>query len=351
MLKLSLLISFCFYSAIAIAISKEEQDFLKDLPEPTVENLRYMIPFDYWPVHGRYILKGTFYAVEDLFLNQKNSIEGLRLYRDPKFKMSAGFVVKTSGTEAIDKSFYCYKGSVAKPLLLKRYAHCENFHCVEVDPSGLPQKVNEKLQLGWVKKWDNTPCPSTVDSEFKKLSDGKDYLLFKFDKVDPEGKYVEMSYEGKKYYMDIRKCTKEACGIKTIELSDYERDWIRLKKIQQKKNSHRFNNLIKELTPCVKKKDVKCVEKYFNYYPDKPKMVYDSDFWAELGACLSYDSLLPHLLGSRGIKKVCRFGEGYGLGDSRHERENSRFGTLYITYPEGVRSSDWKEMAISPIEY
>lgn len=56
-------------------------------------------------------------------------------------------------------------------------------------------------------------------------------------------------------------------------------------------------------------------------------------------ACLDYKSLLPHLMASRGINKVCIF----NYRDVVEKIDKAEIKLLNVTYPEAIRISwGWK---------
>ncbi|HLT21877.1 MAG TPA: hypothetical protein VKZ84_00470, partial [Bacteriovoracaceae bacterium] len=69
-----------------------------------------------------------------------------------------------------------------------------------------------------------------------------------------------------------------------------------------------------------------------NYsYPDLSPS--NEDILKELSACLSYDQLLPHLYGTKGINKVCIFEDRL----SAYSTGSSSIKILGVAYPEAVR--------------
>ncbi|MFA5583672.1 MAG: hypothetical protein WDA09_05610 [Bacteriovoracaceae bacterium] len=164
---------------------------------------------------------------------------------------------------------------------------------------------------------------------------------------------------GKPHYIDIRGCKKnpKMCAEVNIEFSDYEKDWIAMKKHQKNKDIGYLNVLIEELKPCVVKRDIPCIQKYFLDEEDKgdyyeytnyvfPNIAADNEvLLKELEACLDYDKLLPHLMGTRGIDRVCIWtGRQTGPLDEKtlkteQDKRENKILIMGVSFPEAVRIS------------
>src|SRR5690606_24195304 len=145
-------------------------------------------------------------------------------------------------------------------------------------------------------------------------------FYFRYEGIDKDRNYIEVKVNDKIHYLDIRACKKnpKRCEEVNIEFSDYEKDWIAMKKHQKNKDLEVLNIMIKELKPCVLKRDIPCMKKFLATKENEPSLaesykdyvypVIEKDnevLFKELEACLDYDKLLPHLMGTRGIDRVC----------------------------------------------
>lgn len=380
-MKLLAIVFSLLYLNISLSeeFTEEDRKYLSDLPAPTSENLRWILPADAWIHKKTYLKKGKFYKI--------SSYHNLDVYKTSALKGEPIYVVK-EGT--------IYEGSHNvcgdTTYQLKDINYSEIFECVdsschrlnltEISSTELQKKKIKSLGIEY---WNAenmlnfekyTKCTAKIDDVIsyyvwdrnrdsiydfvsRATRDSmKPNIYLRTVGIDKDKNYVEVLINDKKYYVDIRECKEhpENCNEVDIKFSDYEKDWIRLKKHQEKKDLYGMNYLIKNLKPCVEKKDKVCIKKFFpdpvkhSYLPDSymgyeiPSIEVNDELVKELEACLDYKNLLPHLMASRGINKACIF----NYRDRVDKIDESEIMLLNVTYPEAVRISWGTEIYMVP---
>lgn len=379
MFKISFILSVLSLApCFAETFTEEDRKFLSDLPEPSSENLRWAIPADGWRYSRQHRLKGEFFRLT-VKASSANPVI-LRLYESSKF-LGEYVEVRYENISHRGKltcnsniSFYERKPFPKEEVLGCTYASCAPPITKDAFRHYLGNPFSDSLFLLNSEKY-SPQCPikidyivktfenkdNNLDSVYHSASVGGYNYYFKFEGMAKDRSYVEVPVNGKKHYLDIRFCKDDLknCGVVDVKYSDYEKDWIRLKKHQQNKDIDALNILISELRPCVEKRDEACIKKFF---PDKvkddyltewyggyeiPEVKVDDELIKELSTCLDYKNLLPHLYGSRGVNKVCIF---HRRGDYKIDKTNRDFARLLnLTYPEAVRiSNDGYSIYVKP---
>lgn len=329
------------------------------------EDLRWNLPADAWPYIKGYTAKGHYLRIASKTrkIEDKDLVNGIKLFVNPNLK-GEHYLLTYSNVQDSEGKIIC-NGQLPfeevqshKELLV-----CDSF-CSQVRPSGSPCKKSEPLKVilfdsylksglygdcevqpeGFIKLYldrngsDNDNIGETIPYKSQNTDFSTNYYLKTEDKNLLKG-HVSINIKEKKYYLDTSFCQKNSiCTFIDIDKSEYEKEMEKLAIIKEKKNFGPLNLFIKELKPCVVNKDKKCIKKFF------PKPVtemeaeidgvylyeevdIDDELISELLACLDYESLLPHMLAMRGIKKACLM----KLPDIGGEN------LLMVDYPEAVR--------------
>lgn len=334
-----------------------------------IEKLRWGLPADAWRYHEGYTAKGNFIRIssrvgKDVFTGL---VEGMRVYENPSLKGKAYILNNVLIKDEEQRLLCSYDKKDGANFVLDKLLICDNFcrNLTLFERKTLSRNNQSKKNIG-ISTYSSllltdtySSCKINFDGFIKNyiLEDGPDKdniseyltrmspnvisgesLYLRTKDTDLKKKYVVLEVEGRDYYLDISFCEKiSVCRIVNIENSEYERDQERLKKLKENKSFWRMNFLIKNLKPCVLKKNKECIKKFFpkavsdnedldgeNQFK---KLVFDDDFFKELEACLDYKNLLPHLRAFRGVNKACVF----------NESETTEYYLLKIDYPESVR--------------
>lgn len=354
------------------AEAKKSAELLADLPRPTKENLRWMMSADSWAYKEQYLLKGIYYQISTYNKKRKkNDSFGLSVYRSVSLEGKPEITIgnrSISGkvrctlmpVEKNSSSIACTNGACGK-LTGGSIGAYRSFHSLDSKYLTSGERENCPYKIDFVNKHYKIEYGSNEikDSMYDMLDTGTSsgdssqmFYLVKPIEVDKSKKYVVIKVNDEKRYVDTRICQKipENCKYVTIEHSEYERDWIRLREMQEKRNSEIMNRLIAELLPCVYAKDVACIKRFFpnedeafgdgGQYDDlvyKP-IVVDDELINELKVCLDYKKILPHMLGSRGIKKVCYFRvPAYTKTHGDKDNTARQLRLISVTPPEAVR--------------
>lgn len=351
-------------SSLADSFTEDDRKYLSDLPTPTSENFRWLVPADAWRYKQKHLLKGKYFKI--------SSIKELNVYDNPSFNNSPLYILK--GSIYKGNKDLC-EGIPYKRTKLTNFLDCMHAFCKELELT-LPLEKSKNYRKYSLNEYSDAEYLLNVEKYSKCLVD-MDYMsrlyirdnsdedsiynyvtrskqvtyrlnhYLKSVGIDKDKNYLEVLVNGVKHYVDIRACKKtpENCKEVDIKFSDYEKDWIKLKKHQEKKDLYGMNYLIANLRPCVEKRDVACIKKFF---PDPVKDDYLTDWYIgyemsevkvddelinELKACLDYKNVLPHLYASRGINKACIF----HFRDSANKIDKSDIKLLNVTYPEAVR--------------
>lgn len=201
-------------------------------------------------------------------------------------------------------------------------------------------------------EWDKLKCPYMDNVAFTFEDNGQGFS-FVIKELDQANGVASILLGNDEYYIDLSLCKKKNCFVVTKEHSDYDYGQVQLFKRQRAKNDPELEYFIKELLPCVKKKDRACILKFFVTLNDLKKFAVRNDTHTqteisdndieELEACLRYESLLLHRLAYRGIKKGCLLisEEDYSILTNRKKflvigepaliRDMSRYDTLLNT--------------------
>ena len=354
-----------------------EKDLLKDLPPISSETIRWNMPADIW-LSGvpAYLMKGKLFRVDEI-----EGVRGVSIFDNPKltgesFQVVTNLQIEKKG-QSVCKNFPYERGE---------YKAEDAFICFRYSCQSIKETSSEKKNEFYGKSGDDSNrltlperfygnCPYKLDfyyhfflvgAEEKTIytafeadidDNTQSSLYFRYEDIDKEGNYLVVNVNGKKHYADIRRCKKNPskCGKVDIEYSEFERDWMKMKQHQKNKDLDDLNLLIKELKPCVVKRDIACIKKYVANKETDEGMEHgeyfykaleinerSEDLFKELEACLSYDKLLPHLYGMRGIDKVCIFQSRLTGPSPEKARIEEKYGKwlmriMGVAYPEAVR--------------
>lgn len=322
-------------------------DSLKDIPILTNDLRRWYIPADVWPEYQTYDLKGSFYAIE-----LKNKF--LTLYNDMNFT-DVMFDEFTCNGIRKNQKLLCLRSYLSPNVQVDKYAECKFMSCEIKQETKTFRKYiyfdSALIKPGLKGNLEDIKCPyeffcSTSSSELTTFKPNT--LYFKSNKMDKKRGFLQIEVNGIPKFIDIRKCSNDQgpkCYKVEIPFSQYEEQWIELKKHQKNKDVSQLNDLIKYLLPCVQRKDISCVKRYFISSMDvDPSIsetkidflkIFDENLLAELTECLKYENLLPHLMGTKGINKVCVFNNNLFPASKMPPKGTSKL--LTVVYPEAVR--------------
>lgn len=325
---------------------------------PSLEELRWSLPLDLWSRKQEILLKGQYFRISDT--NKRE----LSIYRSPirskEPDMKVNFFKLTFLREG--KVLFCNMGFPEQKLTKKAY-ECGYRYCKPyLGSESVP--VAEYAFL----KWDyytskNKSCPLNLSdtltySHFKERDNHSIYTLssesffnIKFQSIEED--FLKVKIGDTNFYIDIGFCKEQKgiCEVVNYDKSLYEYALLRLEEHKKKKDLPVLNFLIETLLPCVKKRDLNCVKKYFvteadnnpeqfdvSNYEFKKKISLSEDDWKELEACLNYDNLLPHYIATLGLKRVCIFqGPLNSALVEPRKKDLAGLKIMDIAYPEAVR--------------
>lgn len=315
------------------------------------DEIRWLVPMDEWMLAPNYQAKGKIL----LFKNQAG-VE--RMFREKDSKSSKLlFSQSWDDLKLADGSQCQWKRSVV-PKEVDTYMECGLYFCTLKKGKVKIFADNNVISADFI--WTKTNlnnCPYRLPYFIYLNGGGEGYELDLYGGIVLEGINKDKTFakvnvgNGQSAYLDLSFCKAEGyiCKFEDRQKSHYETEIENLRKIQAEKSFGPLNDLIENLLPCVESRDVECIKKYIMKPADTDNRqfigrysapVVDDQMILELRSCLQYDHLLPHLLASRGEKRVCIFESTPG---SRPPSGNTK---LYpLTYPEAVRRSsalEWK---------
>ena len=332
------------------------------------DDLRWNLPADAWPYIKGYTAKGHFLRIttRNVSITDKDLVKGIKLFVTPNLKGEHYILTYSSINDSKGEVICNGQRPFEEVRSYRELLVCDSFcsgvrgpkyGCKNYEPlkvilfdsylkSGLYGDCEIQLD-GFIKNYldRNGPDKDIISETIPYMSQNTDSatnFYLKTDDTNLEKGYVKLDISGKSYYLDTSFCQKNShCIFIDIDKSEYEKEMEKLKVIKEKKNFGPLNRFIEELKPCVVKKDKECIKKFFpkpvseldaeidGVYP-YPEFDIDDEIISELMACLDYESLLPHLLAMKGIKKVCLI----QLPDI------SGMSVLMVDYPEAVRYRD-----------
>lgn len=330
------------------------------------EDPRFLLPADKWDKIADYQMKGTYFLIS--LDTETNSKLSLNFYKDTSFSGSPvasmddySFKIKFNDKATCQ----VHRKSMVKKKVSK-YAMCTFLSCDEVNTeselnlftfdSQYRVKIDEK-------EIEDGPCPVNIPLIFNIDSDLMvNNFFFRFEEFDKNQNYLKIRLNNDVLFADVRFCkTTKNCSVinKSKSLLEHDNDYLSAR--IQAKDVDELNDLIAYLRPCVIKKDKDCIKKYFLTYDDldvsKEAEEYlqfsmfknlkipelNDETIKELEACLDYKNLLPHLLGTKGIKKVCVFNK---LAISKRLPPKGKTFLSALVYPEGVRENKFNNNVI-----
>lgn len=286
---------FCLFVLLSINV------FAVDL---SFEELRWNVDPDEWKEIKDFTMKGLILKIPEKCVSPEKLKVSLRengfgpifgIASDDKYIMVSGKV--------------CESKSPLRPLGKNNYS-CGGNSCQIMEKGAKKHLYNPLDQMN--SSFDPRECPYSYQSTYTRVSHINSEVPFFLIKVI-EKSPVSMRYKidlggGKFGYMSVD--CPEAITESRSE-SRYEKTIQEFTKVKVSKSQADLNFLLEKLLPCVKTRDLACVKKYI--YSPKPSedflpTVVTNEILEELKVCLDYHRLLPHLRGTRGIKKVCIFG-------------------------------------------
>lgn len=360
---------FLSFSLIINVHATIDKDLIKDIPEITSDSVRWNVPVDIWLDEvSSYTMKGRLFKI-----TKREGLEYISIFNNSELKGNSIQVyspehLESKGKKICSNSKYSREEYDSHKMFICHQYSCKSISS-ETDTFTLNTfKLNPYSDSTYLLSEKNLKgnCSDKLEVYSKLLLEGSeeqtiysaygasqventvDALYFRFEQIDKNRNYFVVNFNGEKGYVDIRQCKKypNACKEVNIEFSDYERDWTAMKNHQLNKDLDDLNVLIKELKPCVEKKDIPCIKKYvvnkdtdngiedgLYQYTFSDISATNDDLFKELSACLDYNKLLPHLYGTRGVNKVCiwprRLEKKYG--------KSSPTKIIGVAYPEAVR--------------
>lgn len=336
-----------FYSLSLLAFEVKNGDFY-----PVEQELRFNIPFNEWPTAEFLVLKGDVFVIEKDFLfegKQTSLLEKMDFYDSAEMKGKPVFSIKSSSIMQNDMSV-CGTAPVITEASSRHISTCGQRSCQEHVKQDLPASITVWHPFARMSDSD-TLKKCRFDLKFVQNSfvfgshSSSEAYYFPNVSYTAPSDFVKVQVNGKTMFLDTRPCKKHPtnCYHKKIEKSLYEERLVQVQKIIKEESLESFSVLIKTMRPCVLKNDKKCILNFFltpndvenftgsdlNY----PTLSITQDDVEELKECLQYKKLLPHLLGSKGIRKVCIFGSTWRKGADAQPG-------LSLAYPEAVRSSN-----------
>lgn len=332
----------------------------------TSEDLRFLLPADNWGQIAHYQIKGQYFLIS--LDEESNTKLTLNFYKDPSF----------SGKPTLSMDSYNIRNeSNAKVICevermsqfkkkVSKYAMCSYLTCDEIHNSDeIYLYTFDLLNRVQVNESDKPigPCPVNIpfitdkDRDLSNLN-----FFFKFEEFDKNQNYLKIRIGDDILFADVRFCKiSKNCSVvvKEKSLLDHDNDYLSAR--IQARDVDELNDLITNLRPCVIKKDKECIKKYFLTYDDlivsKEAVEYvqfsmfknlkvpelNDENLNELEACLDYKNLLPHLLGSKGLKKVCVFNK---LANLKRLPPKGKTFLSALVYPEGVRENKFNNHVI-----
>lgn len=315
-------------------LTPSESKLLGDLPSLTSQTVTWNVPEHLWTALDAYLMKGKFFSLEVV----EDSFKGFNVYKSKE--LSGKFITISPSIIIENNKRICGSKFLSETVPKEKFNDCNNEFCTYLSSKNKVIKTNFLARKFYIEKeysLTDIECPYQANVIARDFEDKKTYNI-KFDQIDPKGNYLKLSSGGIKGFLDIRQCkTKpQLCKILNFMANDYEKSWVELKL----GDSKGMKELVENLLPCVKKKDKSCIKKYFvdiNDFKDggNPEFVgnlqdpiIDDDLINELEKCLRYESLLPGLLSSKGINKICRFSN---LSQQFPPKGESKM--LYVDYP------------------
>ncbi len=281
--------------------------------EPKVESLRWNILPQEWKNADYYLKEGTYFKIPfNLSEEISPNIRGLKVYSKPS--LTSEVIL-----EILDDSMFLKKGQVVcenqsvDQKYFSSYVKCGSGFCDKKEKDDFDKvryrsPLNSKLFAG------NDDCPYKIDffTHHVKPEVGESSHYFSSPGTTPDQKFLQITVSGKPAFLDISKCKDNECRFEKFEKSRLEEKLNDLKIVKKEKSHKILNGLIANLLPCVKKSNIECIKKYFRSERDDAglgKQEITKEIINELKACLRYESLLAHLQASKGIRKICIFGD------------------------------------------
>ena len=314
--------------------------------EPSLEELRWNLPQDLWVHKSEILLKGDYFRILDI--NDKTLLiyPSKDFTKEPFLKVNFPSLIESHENSKIECTYDFPKEKLSSHAIECGFRFCKPYEGTKP----VPVHSISSYSLDYYTK-DKKRCPvklkdvitySTFNSRnnFDIYTQSVEkYYNLKFISKDADS--LKININGKDYFLDIRFCKDKPneCEVINYQKSLYEYALDNLEKHKKKKDLKVFNYLLENLLPCVKNRDLKCAQKFFvknsDHIPEQLHRLSEDD-WKELEACLNYDKVLPHYIGSRGINRVCIF-EGYLYSGVEHKKSMVGLRIMDIGYPEAVK--------------
>lgn len=335
-------------------ISKKDQKYLAAIPEGNLANLRWYGKRNYSSHHG-YTYKGK--AIE---VREGTTHLGY-IFEDKELTKNTGLTFSSTGIFHWGKP-ECLSGGARFACDSEKTLFCFFSYCArEKELPNLQKGKCYKPTLDFHTNDTGKGCPYKVDVvEAYRSPDEEARYLLRFISIDEKKKTAELSVNDKVMYVDIRKCfdRKDLCSIVDYKHSHYELDWIKLQKVKENKSDEILNYFIKNLLPCVEKKNRKCIASFFISSTDDKdaktenwggnKVTVSDEEVEELRYCLRYDSILPHGYAFRGKNKACIINRYFMTNELGPGRGADTTKLIAIEYPESLSTDDEYNSYYSP---
>lgn len=325
-----------------------DQSYLHDLPQPTNENLRYLLPAEFWSNYKKYLIKGAVLSFKTQKIVEEEVVDtNIRINFYSNSNLSGKVVFSFQDNKVfVGDSVICSYVELDQNQTAKTYFNCGSFYCQQENSENSIILNNYKglnfelLEVGKVGLDKLKTCSYPFVSYSENQEDGLEKVFVQLLTVNNGVGTIELG--GVKYYGDLRGCLKsKECNLVTKTFSDYELSWINLKFVKSQKSYEPLNYLIENLKPCVDKRNIKCVSSFFvtnDEFYQKKEVPFthaltkvDNELLKDLGECLSYERLLP--FGGR-MKtnggKICILFDGQGVG-------NKKFKLTTVTLPDAYK--------------
>lgn len=315
-------------------------------------NVKYFLPANDWGSWEIYNLKS--FVMIPLTSNSK-----IDLYEDKNFKGSPKYSL-TSHT-FMGSSQKCDFKIIDKRSNERADFRCGYHFCNKFNMNSLANNLlSNPFEFVENNKTCETPFQIStfyVPSGFAKLevNNSKRFVYLSVSEIESKHNRAIIRWKNENLYFDLSKCKNEDCLLVEKKTSIWEDKWSTYLKHKAAKDLDVLNYLIKNLLPCVQSKNLPCISKFFFNSETKsqsgvpPYMEGDfnrgdeleiqfitDDLLKELEACLSYESILPHLLALKGINKVC-----IPVTDLKQADTSKKYNFMIdnVTFPEAVRSN------------
>ncbi len=316
--------------------------------EYTKEEQRFLLPTDLWAKHKQEMAKGKYLRIHHrFFAGHENKIgydKPLSFFKTLDKKGPTVF--EYNGGEINFNNDKCFPQSTGV-ISSNIFNECGFNYCVVTKNSESQKLENFRgLNVQLLNK-DKNDCPYPV--RFFNSSQKDDFLStdFEINEVFEKEKVVSVNVGEQVYFLDISFCdsAKGACKFFEIKISNFNKAMQNLERVKSKKDYKVLNFLLKELKPCVDKKDIACVRNFFvtpaevfkKHEIEIPNVNHQitSEMLTKLKTCLDYSSLLPYGGRSKASRdEICIF------DDEETGSEKYKYKIFSISLPDAYKNNN-----------